>query len=60
MLGRYCKALDLDVFNPAAYGPRAILVRSEVKVPPDGKVMSLAEVQRWLGIVPGMADSLPG
>jgi hypothetical protein len=60
MLGRYCKALDLDVFNPAAYGPRAVLVRSEVKVPPDGMVMSLAEVQQWLGIVPGMADSLPG
>jgi hypothetical protein len=60
MLGRYCKALDLDVFDPKAYGPRAVLVRTEVKVPPDGKVMSLAEVQQWLGIVPGMADALPG
>jgi hypothetical protein len=60
MLGRYCKALDLDVFNPAAYGPGSILVRSEVDVPPGGKVMSIAEVQRWLGIVPGLADSLPG
>lgn len=60
MLVRYCKALDLDVFIPAAYGPRAVLVRSNVKVPPDGMVLSLTEVQRWLGIVPGMADSLPG
>jgi hypothetical protein len=60
MLDRYCKALDLDVFNPAAYGPRAVLVHSKVEVPPDGKVMSIAEVQQWLGIVPGMADTLPG
>jgi hypothetical protein len=60
MLGRYCMALDLDVFNPAAYGPRAVLVRSDVKVPLDGKVMSIAEVQQWLGIAPGMADTVPG
>jgi hypothetical protein len=60
MLSRYCQALDLDVFNPASYGPRAVLVRSEVKIPPEGKIMSIPEVQEWLGIVPGMADKLPG
>lgn len=60
MLDRYCKALDLDVFNPVAYGPRAVLVHSKVAVPPNGKVMSIAEVQQWLGIVPGMAETLPG
>jgi hypothetical protein len=60
MLERYCQALGLDVFNPGAYGPRAILIRSEVAVPPDGMVLSLAEVQQWLEITPGMADELPG
>lgn len=60
MLGCYCKALDLDVFNADAYGPRSILVESEVKMPSDAPVLSLTEVQRWLEIVPGMADALPG
>ncbi len=60
MLERYCKALDLDVFDPARYGPRSVLVRSDVPVPAGGYVMSLEQVQRWLGIVPGVADTLPG
>lgn len=60
MLERYCKALDLDVFDPVRYGPRSVLVRSDVPVPSGGYVMSLEQVQRWLGIVPGMADTLPG
>ncbi len=60
MLERYCKALGLDVFNPQAYGPRAVLVRTQVDVPPSGKVMKLDEVQRWLEIVPEMASKLPG
>jgi hypothetical protein len=59
MLERYCKALGLDVFNPQAYGPRAVLVRSEVEVPPNGKVMTLHEVQRWLEIVPEVPAKLP-
>jgi hypothetical protein len=60
MLERYCKALDIDVFDPAEYGPRSVLVRSEVPVPPDTLVMSLEQAQERLGIVPGMADILPG
>jgi len=60
MLERYCKALDVDVFNPRAYGPQSVLVRSEVPVPPDRYVMSLERAQRWLEVVPGMADTLPG
>ena len=52
MLERYCRALGLDVFNPQAYGPRAVLVRAEVQVPLTGKVMTLDEVQRWLQIFP--------
>jgi hypothetical protein len=60
MLGRYCQALGLDVFNPQSYGPRATLVRSQVVIPSEGKVMSIEETQRWLGITPNLADSLPG
>jgi len=60
MLERYCKALGLDVFNPQAYGPRAVLVHTQVDVPPTGKVMTLDEVQRWLEIVPEMVAKLPG
>lgn len=60
MLERYCLALDLDVFNPAVYGPRAVLVSGGMLSARGGKVMSLKEVQQWLGIVPGMADKLSG
>jgi hypothetical protein len=60
MLGRYCKALDLDVFDPGTYGPRAALVESEVKMPSGAPIRSLTDVQRWLEIVPGKADGLPG
>jgi hypothetical protein len=60
MLERYCKALDLDVFAPGTYGPRAVLVRTRVEVPKDGYVMTLDEVQRWLEIVPGQVDQLVG
>jgi len=59
MLERYCKALKIDVFDPECYGPRSVLVRSDVPMPPDGLVMSLEQAQRWLEIVPGMADTLP-
>lgn len=60
MLERYCKALDLDVFDPRAYGPRTVLVRSHVEIPPNGDVMTVDEVQRWLEILPGQADELAG
>jgi hypothetical protein len=60
MLERYCRALDLEVFDPASYGPRSVLVRSEVPVPPGSRVMSLQQAQHWLQIVPGAADQIPG
>jgi hypothetical protein len=60
MLERYCQALDLDVFDPGAYGPRAVLVRSHVEIPPNGYIMTVDEVQRWLEILPGQADGLAG
>lgn len=53
MLERYCKALGIDVFEPTAYGPGAVLVESSVPMAPDGKVMSLQQAQAWLEIVPG-------
>ena len=60
MLERYCKAIGIEVFDPSFYGPEAVLFSSEVVMPENGLVMTLAQVQEWLEIVPGMADSLPG
>ncbi len=60
MLERYCRALGIEVFDAAFYGPSAALVESAVPPAPGGHVMSLAQVQEWLGIVPGLAGSLPG
>ena len=57
MLERYCLALGLRAFDPAAYGPRAALLVSDVDTPADGLVKSLEEVQEWLRIVPGAAAS---
>jgi pyridoxal/pyridoxine/pyridoxamine kinase len=62
MLERYYKALDLEAFEAAAYGPQTVVVRSRVEeVPPDALVMSLEQAQQWLEIVPrygGSADGL--
>ena len=60
MLERYCQALGIHVFDPAFYGPGAVLIESDAPAAPDGKVMSLAEAQAWLDIQPGLADRLPG
>jgi len=60
LLERYCKALDLDVFDADAYGPRAVLVRTPAEIPKDGYVMTLNEVQRWLEIIPGQVEQLAG
>ncbi len=53
MLERYCQALGIDVFNPGAYGPGAVLLTSQVRTAPGGYEMTLAEVQEYLGIVSG-------
>lgn len=60
MLGRYCERLGIPVFDPDAYGPRAVLVRSHVDVPDGALVLTYAEAQERLGIVPGEADAVPG
>jgi len=59
MLERYCQALGVDVFNAASYGP-AVFVESAAPIAPQALVMTLAEVQAWLEITPGMALVLPG
>lgn len=61
MLERYCRALGIDPFVAESYGPRAALFESDVKLPPGGGMtMTFDEVQKWLGIEPGVADQLPG
>ncbi len=60
MLERYCRALGVEVFDAAAYGPAAVLVESAVKPAPGGHSMSLDEAQQWLGIVPGEIDAIVG
>lgn len=60
MLERYCKAVGVDVFNPDAYGPDAVLFESDVPMPPRFAELTFSEAQEQLGIVPGGADRLPG
>lgn len=60
MLERYCQAIGVDVFDPAFYGPRAVLFDSGRVPPPAAHVMTLEQAQQWLEIRPGAADELPG
>lgn len=60
MLERYCQALGLDIFNAETYGPGSVFFESAVTIPANGVVMTLAEVQHWLDINPGTADTIPG
>ena len=60
MLERYCRAIGLEPFTVASYGPNAVLLESAVSLAASGHVMTLADAQRWLGIEPGIADGLPG
>lgn len=49
MVERYCQALGIDVFNPAAYGPSAVFYeRHRDMVPP--VEMSIAEAQHLAGL----------
>ena len=52
-------AVGVDVLNPAhtATGHPS---EQQGDSPPGRMVLSLAEVQRWLEIILGMADELPG
>jgi hypothetical protein len=37
-----------------------VLIETRQKVPKEGKVMSLHDTQHFWGIVPGVADQIPG
>lgn len=60
MLERYCQALGIEVFNPGAYGPEGVFFEKTLSPSKPPRTMTLEEVQSYLGIVPGMADELPG
>jgi hypothetical protein len=60
MLERYCRALGLDAFDPAAYGPVGALLEHRTRRVWPGRAVSLADAQKRLGIVPGAARAIPG
>ena len=43
MLERYCRALDIDIFNEDLYGPKAAVVNTIQKLNPESPVMSFSE-----------------
>jgi hypothetical protein len=58
MLADYCAALGLRPLDEDFYKPRAVLLESST--PEAALEMTLPEAQARQGIVPGVADSLPG
>jgi hypothetical protein len=58
MLARYSAALGLRPFDDDFYLDDARLIESSAALPKGAKSMSLEEAQAWLGIVPGVADSI--
>jgi hypothetical protein len=60
MLSSYCKALDIDIFDPDYYGPKGRLVESRMESIADLDSLTLAEAQKRLGIAPGIASRIPG
>jgi hypothetical protein len=59
-LAAYSAAMGLRPFDEDFYRPAGVLVESPVAVPPGAAVLPLAEVQRRLGIRPGVAADIPG
>lgn len=59
MLEAYCGALGIEVFESSFYGPRAVLVRTELRLPPDALSLTLEEAQAWLEIIPGAEAPAP-
>lgn len=60
MLDRYCSEMGIRLFDEDAYGPQAVLVESQVKMPDLPKVMTLAEAQTWRGIRPTSVQERQG
>jgi hypothetical protein len=59
-LAAYAAELGLRPFDEDFYSDRGVLIETRQKVPKEGKVMSLADTQHFWGIVPGVADQIPG
>jgi hypothetical protein len=60
MLASYAAELGLHPFDDSFYTEMGLLIESPLKPPKEAKVMSLADTQRFWGIVPGVVDQLPG
>lgn len=60
MLAEYAAALGVRPFDESFYADRGVLVETHQKVPRKGRSMSLADTQQYWGIVPGVADRIPG
>ncbi|GAB3932477.1 hypothetical protein GCM10029976_038490 [Kribbella albertanoniae] len=60
MLAEYAAELGVRPFDEDFYADQGILIESRQKVPRKGKSMSLADTQHYWGIVPGIADRVPG
>lgn len=60
VLGRYCEALGLDVFNPQTFRGPAVAIESDTPAPRERVAMTFAQTQEWLGIQPGMAGKIKG
>ena len=60
LLAEYCAALDVFPFEAGYYSTDGVLCESPVPSPSGLECLSLADVQRRLGIVPGTADDMLG
>lgn len=60
MLAAYCEAIGMRPFEASFYLPVGVLFESDVPMPPSPLLLSLQAAQERLGIVPGLADALPG
>jgi len=52
MLERYCRAMDISIFDEGFYGPHGLLIETvyPASVMSDSLVMSLAEAQEDIGL----------
>jgi hypothetical protein len=60
LLAQYAAALGIRAFDEDFYTNQAVLIETRQKVPRKGKSMTLADTQHFWGIVPGVADQIPG
>lgn len=60
MLAEYAAALGIRPFDETFYASRGVLVETRQRVPRKGHSMSFEDTQRYWGIVPGVAEQIPG